>query len=220
MARLIIFGAGDIAQLAHDYFTEDSPHEVAAFTVDRAYLPGATFEGKPVVPFETVEKHYPPDRYRMFVALSYRDMNRLRERKCREAKEKGYSLVSYVSSRCSYLSAYPPGENCFILEDCTVQPFARIGRNVMLWSGGFIAHHAEVKDHTFIGAHAVVSGHCVVEPYAFIGAGAVLAHWVKIAEGTLVGAGAVVTRDTEPWRVIVPPRAAALEGKRSTDFEL
>ena len=34
MARLVIFGAGDIARLAHFYFTRDSPHEVVAFTVD------------------------------------------------------------------------------------------------------------------------------------------------------------------------------------------
>ena len=29
MAKLVIFGAGDIARLAHHYFTHDSPHEVA-----------------------------------------------------------------------------------------------------------------------------------------------------------------------------------------------
>ena len=37
MAKLVIFGAGDIARLAHHYFTHDSPHEVAAFVVDRAF---------------------------------------------------------------------------------------------------------------------------------------------------------------------------------------
>jgi hypothetical protein len=30
MARLVIFGAGDIARLAHFYFTTDTDHEVAA----------------------------------------------------------------------------------------------------------------------------------------------------------------------------------------------
>ena len=35
---LIIFGAGDIAQLAHFYFCTDSNYEVVAFTVDAGYL--------------------------------------------------------------------------------------------------------------------------------------------------------------------------------------
>ncbi len=39
MKPIVIFGAGDIAQLAHFYFTRDGGREVAAFTVDPAYLP-------------------------------------------------------------------------------------------------------------------------------------------------------------------------------------
>ncbi len=38
---LVIFGAGDIAQLAHYYFSTDSDYDVVAFTVDAAYLTGA-----------------------------------------------------------------------------------------------------------------------------------------------------------------------------------
>lgn len=47
---LVIFGSGDIAQLAHYYFSRDSDYEVVAFTVDAAYVQGihsAIFQSSP-----------------------------------------------------------------------------------------------------------------------------------------------------------------------------
>ena len=49
MARLVIFGAGDIARLAHFYFRTDSSYEVAAFVVDPEFRTGDTFDGLPLV---------------------------------------------------------------------------------------------------------------------------------------------------------------------------
>ena len=43
MSDLVIFGTGDIARLAHRYFETDSPHTVAAFTVDRDYRKADSF---------------------------------------------------------------------------------------------------------------------------------------------------------------------------------
>ncbi len=37
--KAVIFGTGDIAQIAAFYFERDAVAEVVAFTVDRAYLP-------------------------------------------------------------------------------------------------------------------------------------------------------------------------------------
>jgi sugar O-acyltransferase (sialic acid O-acetyltransferase NeuD family) len=213
MARVILFGSGDIAQIANYYFETDSDHEVVAFTVDSAFLKESTFEGKPVVPFESLSDTYPPGEYQMFIAVSYAGMNALRAAKYHEARAKGYTLVSYVSSRCSYLSAYPPGDNCLIFEDNTIQPFVRIGNNVTLWSGNHIGHHSEIRDHVFISSHVVISGHCLIEPFSFLGVNATLAHTVVIAERTLVGAGAVITKNTEPGGVYVPARTIKLDKK-------
>ncbi len=218
--KIIVFGTGDIAQIANYYFNIDSPYEVVAFTVDGKYCNEKTFEGKPLIPFEEIENHYPPEEYAMFIALSYKDMNRLREKKFYEAKEKGYELVSYVSSKCTYLSQYEPGENCFIFEDNTIQPFVKIEDNVVIWSGNHIGHHSTIKAHNFISSHVVISGHCVIEPHCFLGVNATLAHGTRIAEGCLIGAGSVITKATDPWSVYVPARSIKLEGKKSTDFNL
>ncbi len=217
--EIVIFGTGEAALLAHYYFETDSPYRVAAFTVDGDYMTSDRFEGKPVIPFERVTRHFPPSQYGMHVGITYPRLNKLREAKCHAARRRGYSLVSYVSSRCAYLSQYPCGENCFILENCTVQPYARIGNGVILWSGSYVAHHAVVADHVFVGAHAVVSGHCVIGARSFLGVGALLHHRVTLAEDTLVGAGAVITRDTRPGEVYVPARTLRLD-RRSDEIDI
>jgi sugar O-acyltransferase (sialic acid O-acetyltransferase NeuD family) len=215
MKGVVIFGTGDIARLAHHYFTKDSPHQVAAFTVDRAFQKGDRFLDKPVVPFEEVAQAYPPSEYSMFVALSYAGMNTLRAAKFDDATRLGYELVSYVSSRCSFLTEHPVGRNCFILEDNTVQPFVRIGENVTLWSGNHIGHDSVIEDHCFISSHVVVSGHVRVGPYCFIGVNATLRNGITLAASTLIGAGAVVMKDTAPEGVYLAAQARLWDRKSS-----
>ena len=219
MAKLVIFGAGDIARLAHYYFSRDSEHEVVAFTVDQKYRESDTFQDLPLVPFEDVAKNYPPGEYRMFVALSYARMNKLREEKYRQAKENGYELVSYVSSRCSFLTDHPVGDNCFILEDNTIQPFVKIGNNVTLWSGNHIGHDATIDDHCFLASHIVVSGYVRIGNNCFIGVNATLRNSITVAPETLIGAGAVIMKDTVEKGVYLPPRAE-LFSKTSDEIEL
>jgi sugar O-acyltransferase (sialic acid O-acetyltransferase NeuD family) len=206
VAEIVIFGAGDIARLAHHYFTRDSDHRVAAFTVDRSYREAESFLELPLIDFEDVAARYPPDRYRLFVALSYTKMNHARAAKYDAAKALGYELVSYVSSRCTWLTDHPAGDNCFILEDNTIQPFVRIGNDVTLWSGNHIGHDAVIEDHCFIASHVVVSGHVRVRSYCFIGVNATLRNSITLAPETLVGAGSIIMKDTEPKSVYVAAR--------------
>jgi sugar O-acyltransferase (sialic acid O-acetyltransferase NeuD family) len=206
VAAIVIFGAGDIARLAHHYFTRDSDHRVAAFTVDRSYRKEDSFLELPLIDFEEIAARFPPDRYRMFVALSYTKMNHARAGKYNDAKALGYELVSYVSSRCTWLTDHPVGDNCFILEDNTIQPFVRIGNDVTLWSGNHIGHDSVIEDHCFISSHVVVSGHVHVHPYCFVGVNATLRNSITLAPETLVGAGSVIMKDTDPKSVYVAAR--------------
>jgi sugar O-acyltransferase (sialic acid O-acetyltransferase NeuD family) len=219
MAKLVIFGAGDIARLAHHYFTHDSPHEVAAFVVDRAFRQGDAFQGLPLVDAEDVTDRFPPSDYDMFVAMSYAKMNAVRAEKYATMKAAGYRLVSYVSSRCSYLSQTPPGDNCFILEDNTVQPFVTIGNNVTLWSGNHIGHDVTIEDHCFITSHVVVSGWVRIGTRSFIGVNATLRNSITIAAETLIGAGAIIMKNTKPKQVYMPERAK-LFPKSSDEIDL
>jgi sugar O-acyltransferase (sialic acid O-acetyltransferase NeuD family) len=219
MAQLVIFGAGDIARLAHVYFTQDSPHDVVGFVTDAGHRKADDFRGLPWIDVEQLNDRFPPSEHDMFVALSYREMNRARAGKYLAMKEAGYRLATYVSSQCTYLSENPPGDNCFILEDNTVQPFVTIGDNVTLWSGNHIGHDSTIGNHCFITSHVVISGHCHVSPYCFIGVNATLRNSITIGEATLIGAGSIVMKDTRPKSVYVPDRTKVFS-KASDEIDL
>lgn len=200
MADVVIFGVKDFASLAHFYLRHDSQHRVVGFTVHREFLPPeGEFEGLPVVAFEQLEERFPPEQVSAFAPMSHRKMNRLRESVFNELKARRYPLISYVSSRATRFPEGQIGDNCFILEDNTIQPFASIGDNVVIWSGNHIGHHSVVESHTFITSHVVISGHCKIGAYSFLGVNATLKDQITLGEGTLVGMGANITKDTEPW---------------------
>jgi len=201
--KLVIFGSGDIAQLAHFYFSTDSDYEVTAFTVDAAYIQDRTFCGLPVVAFENVASEYPPADYDFFVALSYSKLNAVRKEKYLAAKAQGYKLASFVSSRATVLNDGQIGENCFIFEDNTIQPFVKIGNNITLWSGNHIGHHSVIHDHTFIASHVVVSGGVEIGEQCFIGVNATLRDHIKIGDRCVIGAGALLLADAEAEGVYI-----------------
>jgi sugar O-acyltransferase (sialic acid O-acetyltransferase NeuD family) len=219
VAKIVIFGAGDIARLADFYFSTDSEHEVVAFAVDAEFRAADTFLGRPLLAIDAVPQTYPPADYKMFVAVSYAQMNKLRAAKYAQVKALGYELVSYVSSHCTYLATDPPGDNCFILEDNTVQPFARIGSNVTLWSGNHVGHDATIADHCFISSHVVISGHCKIEQSCFLGVNATLRNGITIGEFSLIGAGALIMKSTRPKSVHLGQRAERF-AKSSDEVEL
>lgn len=214
MAKIIVFGVLDTAELAHYYLTHDSEHEVVAFTVNRQYIEKDNFHGLPVVAFEDVESIFPPSEYKFFAPMTGRNMNRNREAIYNHAKAKGYQFISYISSRAT-LFGNEIGENCFILEDNTIQPFTTIGNNVVLWSGNHIGHHGQIKDHVFFTSHVVLSGHCVVESYSFFGVNATIRDYTTIAQGTLVGMASAIMKETEEWGVYVGNPAKKVPGKMS-----
>jgi sugar O-acyltransferase (sialic acid O-acetyltransferase NeuD family) len=199
--KLVIVGDSAIAEVAFEYFTHDSPYEVAAFAVNDAFRTRDALFDRPVVAFESLETTHPPADHDVFVALSYQKLNRVRARLFGEAKAKGYRLASYVSARAFVWRNVTIGENCFIFENNVLQPFVRIGDDVTLWSGNHIGHHSRVRDHAFIASHVVISGFCDIGEYTFMGVNATVANNVTIARDNLIGANAVILRDTEPGKL-------------------
>lgn len=202
MKPLLIFGTGEMAEVAHFYFTHDAKTPVAAFTVDREYVQSESFLGTPVIAFQDIQDRFGPGEYDMMIAVGYAQLNKARASRCADAKAKGYRLASYVSSKATVWPGLVVGENCFILEDNTIQPFATIGNNVTLWSGNHIGHHSRIGDNCFITSHAVVSGGVVVGENSFIGVNATVRDHVSIGRFSVIGAGALVTSDVPEFGVV------------------
>lgn len=201
--KLIIIGDSAFAEIAYEYFTHDSEFEVIAFSVEQEYLKRDELFGVPVVPFETLEERFAPEEHFFYAAMVYTQGNKLRERLYGSAKEKGYKAASYVSSRCFVWRNVEVGEHCFIFEDNTVQPFVRIGDDVVLWSGNHIGHHSTIKSHCFISSHVVISGFCQVGERCFMGVNSTVGNNITIGDNCVVGAGATIVGDVEDNQTVV-----------------
>lgn len=217
--KLVIVGNTSNARLARYYFDIDSDYEVAAFAVNKEYVKEESFEGLPLTALEDIEKNYPVSEYELFIAVGYTDMNKIREKLYYYCKEKGYTFANYISSRCSFLTQFPTGDNCFILEDNTIQPYVRIGNNVVLWSGNHIGHDVKIEDHNFISSHVVISGFVTVKRNCFIGVNATLRDAITIAPETLIAAGAIIMKDTEEKGVYLPARSTMFD-KKSDEIKI
>lgn len=205
---IVVFGTGQIAELALHYFKIDSTREVVALTVDAAFVEGRHLMGLPVVPFESLADHFPPAEFDLFIALSYKNRNRIRRERFLAGRDAGYTFASYVSSRATVLNEGSIGENCFILEDNTIQPFVRIGDNTTLWSGNHVGHHSRIGNHVFVASHIVISGNVTVHDGVFLGVNATLRDGITVGEEAIVGAGALVMDNIAPSAVLAPAATA------------
>ena len=205
MSKIVIFGEGKIADTVYFYLKNDSPHEIAAFTADADYITKTQLHELPVVPFEEIQSRYPPDDFKMFVALGYQNMNALRATKYGQAKDKGYELIRYVSSRASNFGQVAIGDNSFVLENSVLQPGSKVGNNVLIWCGNHVGHHARIEDHCYIAGHVIIAGSTTIGSHCFIGVNASIGHEVTIGRESFVGASCVVTKNAEPGSVFVAP---------------
>ncbi|MEO6423234.1 MAG: acetyltransferase [Candidatus Nitrotoga sp.] len=196
--KVVIFGAEQFASLAYYVLTHDSHHEVMGFTVDAAWCRTPTLHDLPVVAFDQLEKYFPPEDYALLISLGWTNCNGLRAAKYEEGKARGYSFVTYVSSRALIWPDLQVGENSMIYEAANIQPFARIGNNCILRNGCNVSHHAIIGNHVFMAAHALVAGGSMVGERCFLGLNSTIRDGVKVAPGCIIAAGALVTADTEP----------------------
>lgn len=215
--KLVIFGVGEFAQIAYEYFTHDSDYEVVAFTVNKEYVADEKLYELPVVPFEELTTQYPAGSVTVFVGIPASDMNRSRKRVYNLLKGMGYNFASYISSKAFVWHNAKIGENTFVFEGNVIQPFVTIGNNCILWSGNHVGHRTIIKDHCFLTSHAVVSGYCEIGEGSFIGVNSTLNDNIKIGKSCLVGSGSLIVKNTEDEKIYVGSPARAVPGKTSFD---
>ena len=207
--KLVIFGAGQFAEIAYELFTHDSPYEVVGFAVEGAYRKQTQLFGLPVVAIEQVIEHFSPDTHEVYVAVVFNQLNRLRARLMTQAQQQGYRLASYISSHAFVWPNVTFGKHCFVFEQNVLQPFVTIGDNAILWSGNHIGHHTRIGDHVFVSSHVVISGQCHIGNHCFIGVNTAVANEVVIGDDCYINMSSCVTRNLEANKMYRGNPAAA-----------
>jgi len=204
--KAIIFGPASFGEVVRFYLERDSNYRVAAYAASGSSCEAKKFNGLMVEDFEGIEERYPPEAYHMFVAVGYSKLNKAREKICDEARAKGYKLLTYISSKATTWGENRFGDNVFVFEDNTIQPFVSIGSGTILWSGNHIGHHTNVGSYCFITSHVVVSGNCKVGDRCFLGVNSTIADSTEVANDNLIGPNALIQKNTEPGEAYIADR--------------
>lgn len=203
MKDLIIFGNGKIADVVFYYAKQECDFNVVAFTVDREFSNIKKFHDLPVIPFYEIKERYNPDKYSMFIAIGYQDLNRLRESKYLAAKKMGYELVSIVSPLSKLPSTVKYGENCFIMPPTLIHPEVIIGNNTFVWNGAMIGHHTIIGDNCWLTSCTNISGVVKTGNNCFFAVNSTVGHGVIIGDRCFLGANTLVTKNLPDHKVVI-----------------
>ena len=203
---LIIVGTGLFSEVARTYFEQYSSYRVVSFACHHIFMESNQIHGLPLSSIEDLPSRYPSETTDVFIAIGYADMNKQRQRVYEEIKAKGYSCASFGHPNVYIWDSTLIGDNVFIFEDNTIQPYTEIGSDTVLWSGNHVGHHSKIGKHCFISSHVVISGSCEIGNRVFIGVNATLRDSIKIADETLIGAGALIMKNTKVKEVYITER--------------
>jgi sugar O-acyltransferase (sialic acid O-acetyltransferase NeuD family) len=199
--KLVIIGTGLFPEVARCYFDEFSDYEVVAFACHSQYKNSDTIYGLPLRSIEGLKHVFPPNEVDLFIAIGYKSMNRVRQDVYEELKQIDYNCATFVHPNVKIWKSTRLGDNVFIFEDNTIQPYTKIGNNTVMWSGNHLGHHSTVGNHCFISSHVVISGSCTIGNNVFIGVNATFHDNLTIGDECLIGAGAHVSKNTKPKEV-------------------
>ena len=212
---LVIFGNGQMAELAYARFCNDERYRVVAFTVDRSVLDAPQLRGLPVIAFDELPAAFAPADTGIFVAVGPVKINRIRAERLAQAKQLGYSPVSWISPHAVINDFVEVGVGCSIGDNVVIAPYTTIGDGVHIAAGSVIGHHCTLGNACFIGVNCTVNGSVQVGEYAMLGAGAVIRDNVSIGASCVIGIGTVIVRDTPAESVYAAPEAVHLPIKSS-----
>lgn len=202
MANVVIFGAGQFAEFMSVYIQQDTQDNIVAYTVDRDFCTKATFNGLPLVPWEDLEAHYPPDEVQVLGPISYRDANRFRRDRFNEGKKRGYSFYTFIHPSC-HIYTTNIGENVILLENNIVQPFSKIGHNCMLGSNNHIGHHSTLKAHGFLCGRVSIAGNTMIEEGVFWATRTTAIDNITIGAWSIITPGTIATENIPENSILI-----------------
>ena len=211
--NVIIFGVGEFARLAHDYFTLDSPYVVSGFMVDNSFMGLENeFLGKEIFSTNILGTELKPEKYDFFVAFSAVDLSYPRMQKIDQLQKLGFKCVNYVSSYSYIHRDVILDQNTFIFENNTIQSEVKIGKGTVIWSGNHIGHQTKIGDGCFISSHVCIGGRATIENNCYFGMNSTVRDQIRVGKNTVLGANSYLGKNSDGDAVLFGNPARVIPG--------
>lgn len=198
MKRVIIYGSKTLMQSLFFDASDNVDFKIACFASDSDYIECNDLLGLPWVPYHQLHQLYPPEEYDMLALFNgYRSM-RARDVIYQKAKNSGYHLRNYISTRADVAANVTMGENNVIMGSSHVGFGGTMGSNNLIRQTVYLGHEFRMGDNNIITAGCNIGGHGCIKSHCYIGLGTTVIDHITLEEETLIGAGSVVIRNTEP----------------------
>ncbi|MBI1822710.1 MAG: acetyltransferase [Nitrospirae bacterium] len=211
LEKVIIFGNKSTAREVFFFLKYFSQYEVAGFTVDKDYIKSDTLFQLPVLPFcRNLTTVFPPDKFKMLIAVGYLQRNKLREERYFQSKEYGYELINFISPNAVIYSDIEIGDNCIVGHSTVISPNVKIGNNVIILSGCLICHDVIIENNCFFSPGVSVAGGVHIGSNSFLATNSIIRKNVSIGEESVIGAGAIILFDAKDQGVYVSEPATLI----------
>lgn len=130
-----------------------------------------------------------------------------------EIQRTGYIQIGANTIICRWVCFRPWGGSIIIGDGCSINSFCHlsgnggliIGNNVRIGSNcSFVSANHNFSDVTIpIKDQGESAEKTIIEEDCWIGTGSSILCGVKIGRGSIIGAGSVITKDIEPYSVVV-----------------
>ena len=154
--------------------------------------------------------NYTPDKYDIFVAVGYQNMNKFREEKCALFSSLGYTLASYIDPKTNIPKNCNIGFNSFLMSNVLIHPFVDIGNNVFVWSGAIIGHHSNIKDNCWLTSGCNISGNVSIGRNCFIAVNSTIGDSIDVGNNCFLGANTLLLNSTTDDQVFIIERTKAI----------
>lgn len=193
---LLIYGIGELARIALQYFSEDSPYTVAGFISDKEFLPKEKNAfGLQVIDAQQIGSKILPENYQIFVAFSGTNLSYPRSNKVVELSGLGFTLPSYVSSYAFFAPDAHIGSNVMIFEHNTIQSEVKIENSSIIWSGNHIGHQTRIGVGCFLSSHVCIGGRTEIGNNSYFGMNSTVRDQLVIGPNSVIGANSYVNKN-------------------------
>ncbi len=193
---IVIFGIGPISKTIYYASTKSGRYDICCFTADQKYIKKDSLCGMPIIAFDQIQLHYPPQKFDMLIVnVGFTTGTIARKDMFLRAKAKGYNLINYIDEKADVMEDVILGQNNIIMANTHIGPMGKMGDNNFIRENIYLGHDFNIGSHNTLAAGCNFGGSCKIGNLNFIAMGTTVIHKIEIKDANLVGAGSLVVKN-------------------------